>query len=451
MKVAVVGLGKLGAVMAAVLADRGHTVAGADANPQVVARINQGQAPVSEPGLADLVARNRGRLAATVDTEKAATGAEVIFIVTPTPLAPDGTFSMDFVLSAGRAIGRSLRRSQGFPVVVLTSTVMPGATGGQLLPLLESVSGKRCGLDFGLCYNPEFIALGSVIRDFLNPDLILIGESDPRSGQILEDLYHSLCANRPAVARMNFVNAELTKLCVNTFVTTKISYANMLAEVCERLPGADVGVVTQALGLDSRIGGKYLQGALGYGGPCFPRDNLAFAAMARGLGVDPALAEATDRINRRQAPRVCRLVLGLLPPGGAVGILGLAYKPDTNVIEESQGILLAQGLVDAGARVLAYDPAAMEPASKVLDGRIRLCSTLEECAASADVVVIATPWREFRALKPEHLKAGSGPPVVVDCWRILPRERFEGLVAYVTLGWGLGVAEAVSVSAATGT
>lgn len=448
MRIAVVGLGKLGSVMAAVLADRGHSVVGADTNPEVVARINEGRAPVAEPGLAELVARNRERLSATVNTEKAAAAAELVFIVTPTPSAPDGTFSLDFVLSAGQAVGRALRQARNFPVVALTSTVMPGSTGGRLMPLLESASGKRCGVDFGLCYNPEFIALGSVIRDFLNPDMVLIGESDPRSGQLLEELYRSVCANRPAVARMNFVNAELTKLCVNTFVTTKISYANMLAELCERLPGADVGVVTRALGLDSRIGGKYLQGALGYGGPCFPRDNAAFTAIARQVGVEPDLAEATDRINRRQASRVGQLVLALLPSGGTVGVLGLAYKPGTNVVEESQGILLAQYLTRHGVRVLAYDPAAMEAARKILDGGVHLCPTMRACAASADVLVIATPWEEFRALKPEDMKDRAGPPVLLDCWRMFPKERFEGVVRYMTLGCGPAVVEAVSVPAA---
>jgi UDPglucose 6-dehydrogenase len=447
VKIALVGLGKLGAVMAAVLAERGHTVTGADRNVSVVEKVNQGRAPVAEPGLEELIAANRDRLRATSDTEEAVAGAEVVFIVTPTPSDPEGTFSLRWVLEAAEAVARALCKASGFPVVAVTSTVMPGDTGGRILPLLEDVSGKRCGIDFGLCYNPEFIALGSVIRDFLNPDMVLIGESDMRSGQILEDLYRSVCANRPAVARMNFVNAELTKLCVNTFVTTRISYANMLAEVCERLPGADAGVVTQALGLDSRIGAKYLKGALGYGGPCFPRDNAAFAAMARALGVDPALPEATDQINRRQVLRVADLILRLLPSGGTVGILGLAYKPDTNVVEESQGVQLAQCLAARGVPVLAYDPAAMEEARNVLNSRVRLCASMAECAQGADVLVIATPWEAFRGLGPEHLNCRTGQPVVLDCWRLLPPERFEGRALWITLGRGPRAASVVGSAA----
>src|SRR5205823_507099 len=172
--------------------------------------------------------------------------------------------------------------------------------------------------------------LGSVVRDMLKPDMILIGEFDQRCGDILEELYAGMCESEPHIQRMNFVNAELTKLSVNTFVTTKISYANMLAQVCETLPGADVDVVTSAIGCDSRIGNKYLKGALGYGGPCFPRDNVAFSALARANGVPALLAEATDQMNRRQVPRLAELILSRLPEGGTVGILGLAYKPDTD-------------------------------------------------------------------------------------------------------------------------
>src|SRR5438132_560206 len=231
MKLSIIGLGKLGAPMAAVMAEKGHNVIGVDVSPAFVSAINQGKAPVSEPGLEDLVRKNRPRLSATLDCEQAVAASDVTFIIVPTPSEPDGTFSLRHVLPASEFIGRALRRKKSYHLVVLSSTVMPCTTGGELLPVLESVSGKQCGVDFGLCYNPEFIALGSVIHDMLHPDLVLIGEFDRRSGDILVNLYYSLCESRPTIARMNFVNAELTKLSVNTFVTTKISYANMLAQV----------------------------------------------------------------------------------------------------------------------------------------------------------------------------------------------------------------------------
>jgi len=436
MRIAVVGLGKLGSAMAAVLADIGHTVVGVDLNAEVVRAVNEGRPPVKELGLEELFRANRLRLSATVDCEGAVAAAEVTFIVTPTPSEPDGSFSLRYVLRAVEAIGRGLRHRADFHLVVLTSTVIPGSTGGVVLPLLESVSGKKCGQDFGLCYNPEFIALGSVIRDMRNPDMVLIGESDPRSGDILARIYKGICLNNPAVGRMNFVNAELTKLAVNTFVTTKISYANMLAELAERLPGADVEVVTAALGRDTRIGSKYLKAALGYGGPCFPRDNVAFANLARRCGVDAVLAEATDLVNRRQVQRLENLILSRLPHGGMVGILGLSYKPGTNVIEESQGLLLAQSLLRRSCRMAVYDPVALDNAKQELSGKVLFCSSMQECARQVNVLAITTPWEEFKSLQPEDLNHTSTRPVLVDCWRILPRDVFSKTADYLTVGVG---------------
>lgn len=434
MQITVVGLGKLGSVLAAVLADKGNTVIGVDLDPEFVKAINDGRAPVEETGLDELIRKNSQRLSATQDCGAAVAGSAITFIVVPTPSEPDGTFSLRYVLHAAQSVAMALRDRKEFHLIVLSSTVIPGSTGGSVLPLLERVSGKKCGRDFGLCYNPEFIALGSVIRDMLNPDMILIGESDARSGQMLEQLYQGVCESKPAVARMNFVNAELTKLSVNTFVTTKISYANMLAQVCERLPGADVDVVTAALGLDTRIGRKYLKGALGYGGPCFPRDNIAFASLARRLGVEATLAEATDQVNRRQVRRLGDLILALLPENGTAGILGLSYKPSTNVVEESQGLLLAQYLFERNVPVVVYDPAAMENARGVLKRKVKFALSLRECASEAHVLALTTPWEEFTKLKPEHLNNSLGRPVVIDCWRLLPRDRFEEMADYITLG-----------------
>jgi UDPglucose 6-dehydrogenase len=437
MRLSIVGLGKLGAPMAAVLAEKGHTVIGVDISPAYVNALNHGRAPVNEPGLEELIGKNRERLSATTDCAEAVGGSDVTFIIVPTPSEADGAFSLRFVLAAGESIGRALRAKTSYHLVVLSSTVMPGSTASSLLPVLERASGKRCGVEFGLCYNPEFIALGSVIHDMLHPDLVLIGEYDLRSGDILERLHAGVCESHPTIARMNFVNAELTKLSVNTFVTTKISYANMLAQVCETLPGADVDVVSRALGADSRIGTKYLKGALGYGGPCFPRDNVAFSALARRHGVPAALAEATEVLNRRQVPRLADMILSRLPAGGSAGVAGLSYKPDTEVIEESQGFLLAKHLLARDVNVVVYDPAAMDNARAALIGRVRFAPSLADCAREADVLAITTPWREFETLSAETMRPFHGRvKTVIDCWRILPRAAFEAVGEYLTLGLG---------------
>src|SRR3981189_3515228 len=217
---------------------------------------------------------------------------------------------------------------------------------------LGAASGRTVGRELGVWYVSEFIALGSVVRDMRQPDSILIGESDAKAGDMLQTIYLQMCENKPPVQRMNFINAELTKISVNTYVTTKISYANMLADICDRLPGADVDAVTKALGADTRIGPKYLKGALGYGGPCFPRDNVAFAALARQIGAAADVAEATDRINNYQVDRLTGLVAKFAKAGMRIAILGLSYKPQTPAVEESHSVKLAANLADAGHTVV---------------------------------------------------------------------------------------------------
>jgi len=434
--VSVLGLGKLGAPMAACFAHKGHRVIGVDTNPETVRLINEGRAPLYEPRLQELIQANCNKIIATENYEEAILSSDITFILLPTPSDKHGGFSLCHVLSACERLGKVLRNKR-YHLVVLTSTVLPGATENEVRPILEAHSKKRCGSGFGLCYSPEFVALGSVIHNLLNPDFILIGESDPEAGERLASFYRTICDNQAPVARMNSVNAEITKLAVNTFVTTKITFANTLARVCERLAGADADVVTAALGLDARIGGKYLKGAIGYGGPCFPRDNLAFSFLAQQLGAPAVLAEATHHANREEVYRLVSLVRTKNPKGGTVGILGLAYKPDTDVVEQSQGVLLAQALAAEGIPVIAYDPAAMNNTRRLLNGSLRLAESLEICVEQADVLVITTPWEVFRHLEPALLRRDGKPRVLIDCWRILNLEIIGSVVDYTALGVGV--------------
>src|SRR6267154_2466089 len=434
--------------MAACFAARGFRVEAVDLNPKKVEAINCGVAPVREPGLEELIQGAGELLRASQITAEAVHGSEATFVVVSTPSEEGGGFSLQYVLPACEAIGRALAMKKTFHLVVLTSTVMPGSTAGPVMAALERASGRRCGQDFGLCYSPEFIALGTVIRDFYYPDFLLIGESDPRAGDLLSDVYARTCKNSPAIARMNFVNAEITKLAVNTYITTKISYANMLARLCEKLPEADVNVVTDALGLDTRIGPKYLKGAVSYGGPCFPRDNRALAALAARVGASSGLAEATDFFNRAQIKSLAEIVKQHHTDGDAIGILGLTYKPDTDVVEESFGLLLAQELSSANLPVIVYDPSG--DATRALSNykNIGMASSAQECIAESGVVVLATPWQEFRELgaalwaRPGH----SEPRVVIDCWRALSHLDGVDGVHYVKLGFGGSAAKPVSVS-----
>ena len=436
MKTSVIGLGKLGAPLAAVLASKGHEVIGVDVNPDFVRALAAGRAPVDEPGLQELIGRSGGRLSATLDCEAAVLGSDISFVIVPTPSDSQGGFSNKYVLSALASIGQALRKKRGYHVVNITCTVMPGSMNGEIRQALEAAAGRQVGAELGLCYNPEFIALGSVIRDMLRPDMILIGESDARAGQVLEDIYRATCDNNPPVRRMNLVNAEITKIAVNTFVTTKLSYANMLAEICERLPAADVDVVTSALGMDSRIGSKYLKGALAYGGPCFPRDNVAFAYLARALGARADIAEATDRLNRHQTQRLAAVAAKLLDGRSRIGVLGLSYKPGTSVIEESPGVALAARLSEERFEVYVHDPMALHAAMAVLQDKVVPLSSAEECIQAVDALVITTPWPQFARVAASAFARGGRRLQVLDCLRMLDREKIGAVADLQYLGVG---------------
>ena len=434
--ISLVGIGKLGTPMAACMAARGFRVKAVDLESQKVDCINRKVAPVYEPGLEELLLKSGALLEGTQDTADAVRNSDATFVVVGTPSEQEGGFSLRHVLPTCEAIGKGLSRKKDYHLVVLTSTVMPGSTGGPVRAALELASGKHCGRDFGLCYSPEFIALGTVIRDFYNPDFLLIGESDIRAGDLLTKLYGSVCKNSPPVARMNFVNAEITKLAVNTYITTKISYANMLARLCERLPEADVNIVTDALGLDSRIGPKYLKGAVSYGGPCFPRDNRAFATLAKRSGAFSDLAEATDRFNRAQISWLAKTVQGHRSGKEGIGILGLTYKPNTDVVEEAFGLLLAQELSSANLPVVVFDPSV--DLTRELSGLkgVRFAGSARECIVESDVVVLATPWREFSELPAAVWARENGRRVIIDCWRTLTHlDGVEG-IHYIRLGFG---------------
>jgi UDPglucose 6-dehydrogenase len=432
-RISVIGLGKLGAPMAACFAVRGFDVIGVDVDEAKVDAINTGRAPVFEPRLQEVIDRTEGRLRASTDIADAVAGSDATFIVVATPSDQEGGFSLRYVLPACELIGQALSEKPGFHLVVLTSTVMPGSTASEVRAALEEASGKRCGVDFGLCYSPEFIALGSVVTDFLNPDFLLVGESDSHSGELLAEIYGTTCENDAPIARMNFVNAELAKLSVNAYVTTKITFANMLARICERLPDANVDTVAGALGLDSRIGAKYLRGAISFGGPCFPRDNVALAALARSLDAPALVSEATDRANRQGIVELADLVQSK-GASGPVCILGLSYKPHTDVVDESPGVLLARELADRGISVVAHDPAATENARVALSGvSVRFEDSVGGAASEAAVVVVTTPWPQFRELGAVLTGDGAGQ-IVVDCWRFLDRSLIPQAIEYVPLG-----------------
>ena len=431
----VVGLGKLGSSIAAAIASRGFHVIGVDSNPRAVDLVNAGRAPVHETDLEQTIVANRKYLKASHSFEEAVLGSHLTFVAVPTPSDESGAFSLQQAARAFQGIGRALREKNGYHNVVLTSTVLPGATRHGLLPILERESGKTCGSDFGLCFSPAFIALGNMIRGFLHPDFTLIGEFDDRCGGQLEACYSDIMPEQPPCRRMNLENAELTKISLNSFITTKIVFANMIGDCCERIPGGDVDVVTDALGLDERIGAKCLTAALGYGGPCFPRDNEALAFFGQAIGAPSSLPTTTDWDNRARVERIVGRLRPMIESGTTVAVLGLAYKPFSSVVEESQSIDLVRSLSRAGACVVGYDPLSSETARGVLGEEARIVDSISECLVRAKVVLVTTPDPAFRTLSMTDFDQAPARIIVVDFWRILDREIAEHpRIDYIPVG-----------------
>jgi UDPglucose 6-dehydrogenase len=398
--VSVCGLGKLGACMAATFAARGFPVVGVDIDPEKIRRVNVGLPPVDEPLLAETITQAQGRLRATDDPAEAVE-TDVSFFIPPSPSLPDGSFSNEYLLKAMRPVAKAMRAAgKKGHIFVSSSTTTPGAVDSVLIPMLEKETGWRCGAEFHVCYNPEFIALGNVINGLLQPDLVLIGEGDPESGAALEELYRKYTRNKCRIARMSIISAELTKISVNSYITMKISFTNQLRMIAEQFPKADINVILDAIGTDTRIGHKYLRPGLSYGGPCFPRDNRLLSYAARQVGLEAPLAEASDRTNELTKSNLAKKVKKSVSAGATVLILGMSYKPDTYITEESAGLHLAQDLKQNGYRVLIHDFAA-NPANDPLLGEFEFVNDLTDLKHRNDIdlAVICCPWPQYQAVK----------------------------------------------------
>ena len=397
--ISVFGLGKLGSCIAATYAARGFEVLGVDIDAEKVRRINEGLPPVEEPLLAETITTGRGRLRATLDA-KEAVATDVSFFIPPSPSLPDGSFSNEYLLKAMQPIARALREAgKKGHLFICSSTTTPGAVQQVLIPMIEKETGWKCGPDFGFCYNPEFIALGNVINGLLDPDMVLIGESHPEYGAALEEAYKKYNRNQPRISRMSLTSAELCKINLNSYITMKISFTNQLRLVAEKFPDANIHDILGALGADSRIGSKYLRAGLSYGGPCFPRDNRLVSYVAKSVGLAAPLAEASDQLNEMTKQQLVDQVHALAGAGATVAVLGLAYKPDTYITEESAGLFLAQKLKKLGHRVLVHDFAAT-PANSPSLHEFEVLADPAALAKQAEVkvVVIACPWPAYNKL-----------------------------------------------------
>ena len=413
-KISVVGLGKLGACMAATFAQRGCEVIGVDINAAAVAKLNAGQPPVDEPRLAETLAQSGGRLRATTDAREAALTDATFFIV-PSPSLPDGSFSNEFLMRALLPVVQAVRAAgKKNHLFICSSTTTPGTLRSVVIPFMERELGGVCGKDFGFCYNPEFIALGDVVRGLLAPDLVLIGESDTASGDRLAELYTRYNTNQPHVARMSITSAELTKISINSYITTKISFTNQLRLIAAGYPDTDIHAMLDAIGSDSRIGRKYLKAGLSFGGPCFPRDNRLIVYAAKQVGLPAPLAEATDTVNELTKEKLAEQVKSSVKTGDTIVVLGMTYRPDTHIVEESAGLHLAQALKRHGCRVLIHDYCANTTNSPaLLEFETLSDPALLHREKNLKAIVIACPSAGYKNL--------DFPPAVrlLDPWGLL--------------------------------
>ena len=416
--------------MAACIADAGYSVLGFDSDPRVSDRLRSDVSLPDEPEVARLLHQNHDhfRVAANVEELK---GCAITFVVVPTPSESSGGFTPEYVAGAAEALGAWWRGSAEYRLVVIVSTLMPGTTERAIIRALERASGRRCGETFGVCYSPAFAALGRVVHDLRNPEFILIGESDVRAGDMLQEFYNGFHGHPPPLVRMNLVNAEIAKLSVNAFVTMKISFANLIGELAERTPGADAIAITRAMGHDSRIGPRFLRPGTAFGGPCFPRDNRAFSNWAATVGVDAPLPEAADAINERQTQRLLGLLLPLVAPGARIAVLGLAYRVGIDILDASAGTAMTKVLVRSGYSVHVHEPTGEVRARSMFGETVTYAPSVEHAIERADAVIVALPHPDFERVNSVVSRPRAGTlPILLDCWGMFDEASLAGRYRY---------------------
>jgi len=432
MRIAMIGAGYVGLVSSACIADFGHHVTCVDKDEAKICALNAGDVPIYEPGLSEIIRSNvgAGRLEFSTDLSVAVQGAEAIFIAVGTPSRRgDGHADLSYVYAAVREIAASLT---GFSVVITKSTV-PVGTGHEIERIVREL---RPELDVAVVSNPEFLREGAAIHDFKHPDRIVIGTDDERERKVVSAVYRPLHLSQSPILYTDRKTAELIKYAANAFLATKITFINEIADLCERV-GADVQDVARGMGLDNRIGPKFLHAGPGFGGSCFPKDIRALVKTAQDHDVSLRILEAVESTNdtrkRAMARKVSSAFSGVMR-GKTVAVLGLTFKPNTDDMREAPAIPLITALQDMGAKVRVYDPAGMEQAKHFLTG-VTYCLDPYHCVDNADAVVLITEWEQFRALDFAKIKDAMACPVMVDLRNVYrPHEMKQKGFAYTSVG-----------------
>jgi len=393
MNISIIGTGYVGSVTGACLADMGHHIIFVDKDLQKLEVIKSGKNSIFEPGLDQLIVKNKEKILTTTDIPDAVQNTVVTFICVGTPPREDGSSDMSQIEMVSQSIGKALRSGTKYRIIVIKSTVLPGTIENLIIPILEKESGKKAFYDFGVASNPEFLKEGTAVEDFFNSDRIVIGAQDNRTRELLENLYTPL--NVP-IFKTNIRTSEMIKFASNAFLATKISFANEIGNLCKEL-GIDSYSVFEGVGLDTRINSKFFRTGIGFGGSCFPKDVCALIAYAKSQGITPRILNSVMAVNDNQPKRMIALLKKHLnPKGRTIGVLGLAFKPDTDDIRETRAIPIIKMLLKDGAHVKAYDPIAMDNFKKQFPDLTYTSSASE--ILTADAVLIVTEWKEFESL-----------------------------------------------------
>ena len=416
MNISIIGIGYVGLVTGACFAKLGHNVTYVDVIKEKVDLINNKKSPIYEEGLEEILQENVGKnLSATLDLKKTVLSTDITFICVGTPSKEDGSIDLKYIKESAEQIGKILKEKEGYHLIVVKSTVIPGTTE-KVRDIIEKFSGKK---DFGICMNPEFLREGKAVYDFLNPDRIVIGEHDKKSGDILYGLYKDFSS---PILRVDLKTAEMIKYASNAFLATKISFINEIGNICKKL-GIDVYKVAEAIGLDSRISPKFLNAGCGFGGSCFPKDVKALVTKAKEVNYDPVLLESVLEVNKNQPLKMIELLKNKIEKleNKKIGVLGLAFKPNTDDIRESPAIMIINELIKENSIVYAYDPKAMKSMKKIFPN-INYEDDAQKVIDSSEAVLIVTEWEEFKNLDYKE-------KIIIDGRKVLERKdiNYEGI------------------------
>lgn len=439
-RISIVGMGFVGLVSASCFANRGFKVIGSTLDSETVNLINEGIPPFYEKDLEPLLKKaiEDGNLTATLNNNEAILNSDISFISVGTPMKDDKSIDLSYISNSASDIGGALKNKEGYHLIVDRSTIIPGTTRNIIGKNIEKESGKLMGDDFGLCMQPEFLREGNSVHDTLHPNRIIIGELDKKSGHLLESFWNMFYGDTPVpLLRMNLESAEMVKYANNCFLATKISFANEISKICEILPNMDVVDVMKGIGLDDRIGEKFLNAGAGFGGSCFPKDVNALINFAKRSKVIPKLLNTVLEVNDDQAIHVVDLIEELVPElkDKRISILGLSFKPGTDDIREASSVRVVNELIKRGSNdINGFDPYAIKMAKKEIGDKINYAESIEDALKNSDCAILLTEWDEFKGLTASTFKNLMKAPNLVDGRRIFDFELFSKQLNFRAIG-----------------